>query len=248
MKEPFMMNPHIGIINPKRKKGKTMARRRKSSKAHMAYVRSFRKGAKRAPRRKARRARKSNPWPVAGMVVNPKRRRKSRRTHAVSRRRRHSYSRNPKLMGIELPPLKKVLFAGVGFVAPPMIEGFIHGFIPAEISASTIGKYAIRVASVLALAFGVRRFVGREEGNMVAIGGGVYVLSTAAMEFLPNVFTGTAAPKLSMYASPAAGQLSAYVPANQRVNNGMGGIRSASAFSDDAFSGAVQGTAVRFKR
>ena len=229
-----------------------MARRRRSSKAHMAYVRSFRKGARKAAprRRKARRARKSNPWPVAGMVVNPRRRRHSRRrTHAVARRRRHSYSRNPKLLGIELPPLNKVLFAGVGFVAPPMIEGFLAGFIPAEITSSTIGKYAVRVASVLALAFGVRRFIGREEGNMVAIGGGVYVLSTAAMEFLPNIFSGgTPAPALKMYQLPASGQLSAYVPANQRINSGLGGIRTASAFSDDAFSGAIQGTAVRFKR
>jgi hypothetical protein len=153
------------------------------------------------------------------------------------------------LLGIELPPLNKVLFAGVGFVAPPMIEGFLAGFIPAEITSSTIGKYAVRVASVLALAFGVRRFIGREEGNMVAIGGGVYVLSTAAMEFLPNIFSGgTPAPALKMYQLPASGQLSAYVPANQRINSGLGGIRTASAFSDDAFSGAIQGTAVRFKR
>jgi hypothetical protein len=150
-------------------------------------------------------------------------------------------------MGIELPPLNKVLFAGVGFVVPPMIEGVIAGFVPAEIASNTIGKYAVRVAAVLALAFGVRKFVGREEGNMAAIGGGVYVLSTAAMEFLPNLF-GASTPHpatVSMY-QPSARQLMAYVPANQRIQGtGMG---NPSAYSDDAYSGSYGGTAVRFKR
>jgi len=251
-KEPFLMNPHLGIINPRkrgRKKGKkSMARR--SSKAHMAYVRSFRKNAKRRRPtiRRKRRARR-NPWPVAGAVLaNPRRRRsvRRRRTHAVARRRRSGYSRNPRLLGLELPPLNKVLFAGVGFVVPPMLEGVITGFVPASISSSTIGKYAVRVAAVLGLAFGIRKFIGREEGNMAAIGGGVYVLSHVAAEFLPNLFgSAAAASQVSMYV-PSSRQLMAYVPANQRIQGtGMG---NASAFSDDAYSGAIGGTAVRFKR
>lgn len=244
------MNPHLGIINPKRKKGKSTMARRKTSKARMAYVRSFRKGAKRAPRRKARRARKSNPWPVAGMVVaNPRRKRRTRRSVAVSRRRRSSYSRNPRILGIELPPLNKVLFAGIGFVAPPMVEGMIAGFLPAEIQTSTIGKYAVRIASVLALAFGVRRFVGKSEGDMVLIGGGVYVASTAAVEFLPNVFgAGGSIPVPSGVSSyvPAARSLAAYVPATGRIQNGLG-LPSA-AFSNRESAGATGGMAARFKR
>lgn len=252
-KEPFLMNPHLGIINPqskRKKKGKKSMARRKSSKAHMAYVRSFRKGAKRSPRRKARRARKSNPWPMAGMVVaNPRRK---RRTRAVSRRRssrRHSYSRNPRILGIELPPLNKVLFAGVGFMAPPMVEGLLSQFIPAEIQTSTLGKYAVRIAAVLALTFGVKRFVGKSEGDMVLIGGGVYVASTAAMEFLPNVFGGShpavAPTGVSSYVAGTR-QLSSYVPATGRIQNGLG-LPSAAAFNRDA-SGAFGGTASRFKR
>lgn len=227
---------------------------RRSSKAHMAYVRSFRKGAtkrrKAAPKRRRRVARR-NPWPSAGLVVaNPRKRRRSRRRSvSVShRRRRSSYSRNPRILGIELPPLKKVLFAGIGFVAPPMVEGVISGFIPAEITSSTIGKYAVKLAAVLGIAFGIRRFIGRDEGNMALIGGGVYIASSAALEFLPDIF-GAHPPALPSGVSayvPANRQLSAYVPANQRINNSLG-LPSA-AFSNLESSGASGGTASRFKR
>lgn len=225
---------------------------KRNSKAHMAYVRSFRKNASKRRRVNPKRRRKANPWPVAGMVVaNPRKRRNPRRRKnaVVHHRRRHHYSRNPKIMGFELPPINKVLFAGAGFLAAPMVEGLIFDYLPASVSSiatSSLGKYALRIGTILALSFGVRKFIGREEGNMVAIGGGVYVVSTAAMEFLPNVFTAhSAAPaQVSAYV-PARQQLSAYVAANQPIMRQLG---ANSAFSDDAYSGAVGGTAVRFKR
>lgn len=231
-----------------------MARRkRSSSKAHMAYVRSFRKGARKAsPRRAPRRRRKArrNPWPAAGMIAaNPRRRRRGRKATSRRIRRRSSYSRNPRILGIELPPLNKVLFAGVGFIAPPMVEGLIAGFLPAEISSSTLGKYAVRIASVLALVFGIKKFIGKQEGDMALIGGGVYVASTAAMEFLPNIFgAGGPVPISSGVSSyvPANRSLMAYVPASQRINNGLGS--PSAAFANTESSGAVGGTAVRFKR
>lgn len=237
-----------------------MAKRR-SSKAHMAYVRSFRKGAKRrkaapARKRRVRRARR-NPYPVAGMVVgNPRKRRTSRRRHAVARRtRRHSkgYSRNPRIFGIELPPVQKVIFAGVGFVAPPMIEGMVAGFIPASIQSTTMGKYAVRIGIVAALGWAVSRFLGREKGNMTLIGGGVYVATTAALEFFPSLFGAHAPVMVSAQAPagltayvPANRMLGSYVAANQRINNSLGG--SSAAYANSQSSGAVGGTANRFSR
>jgi hypothetical protein len=158
------------------------------------------------------------------------------------------------LLGIELPPINKVLFAGVGFVAPPMVEGLIADFLPAEFSAtlqgSTIGKYALRIAAVLAVSFGVKKFIGKSEGDMALIGGGVYVASTAAMEFLPGVF-GSHAPALPAatvkgYVAVPRTQLNGYVASNQRVNDGLG--MPSMAFANLESSGASGGTAVRFKR
>lgn len=261
------MNPYVGIINHQHsnrktkrksvKKGKVKMARR-SSKAHMAYVRSFRKNAKRrkaAPARRRRKSYKRNPYPMAGLVVNPRRKhsRKRRSVSAVHRRRRsHSYSRNPKIFGISLPPMEKVLFAGIGFVAPPMVEGLVAGFIPASIQSSTIGKYAVRIGVVAAIGYAIGRFLGREKGNMALIGGGIYIATTAAMEFVPSIF-GAHVPTIPQVQTsalsgyvPARGQLRSYVPANQRINNSLG--MPSAAFDNNESSGAFGGTAARFNR
>lgn len=232
-----------------------MARRKRSSKAHMAYVRSFRKGAKRrkaAPARRKRTSRKSykrNPYPMAGMVVNPRRKRRARRASShVARRRRSSasYSRNPRIFGIELPPFEKVAFAAGGFIATPMVEGFVSGYVPASIMSNTFGKYAVRIGVVSGLAYLAGRFLGREKGNQVLIGGGVYVAATAAQEFFPSLL-GTHAPSLPVV---APSNVRAYVPANAGVRAYVPaslGMPSAAMLNLES-SGAVGGTAVRFKR
>ncbi len=229
-----------------------MARRKRSSKAHMAYVRSFRKSAKRrkaAPARRKRTSRKTyrkNPWPVAGVVANPRRKRRSRRATSVARRRRssHSYSRNPRIFGIELPPFEKVAFAAGGFIATPMVESFVSGYVPASITSNVFGKYALRVGVVSGLAYLAGRFLGREKGNQVLIGGGVYVVATAAQEFFPQLL-GTHAPAL-----PAPSTVRAYVAANPGVRAYVPasmGMPSAAMLNFES-SGAVGGTAARFKR
>lgn len=215
---------------------------KRNSKAHMAYVRSFRKGAPK--RRRATRRRKSNPWPVAGMVVNPHRRRRRSHSRSVARRtRRNSYRRNPAIMGISLPPMKKVAFAGIGFLGTPMLENAIATYIPASFMTSTVGKYAVRVGAAMLLAFGIRKFVGKEEGDMALIGGGVNILATAAVEFLPGTFGTVSVPStaLSAYVTPNRA-LAAYVPSNQRINSALGAYQSA------ASNGATDDTAARFRR
>jgi hypothetical protein len=261
IKEPFLMNPYVGIINHPRKrkttvkKGKVKSMARKSSKAHMAYVRSFRKNAGTTKRRKATKRRKNykrNPFPVAGAVIaNPRRKRRNSPKRSHARRNRSTYSRNPRIFGIELPPIQKVVFAGVGFIAPPMIEGFVSPFIPAGIQSNTFGKYAVRIGIVAALGYAIGRFLGREKGNMALIGGGVYIVTTAAMEFVPSIF-GANVPAIPSTTLPGTQHsyvgtnIRAYVPANQRVNTGLG-LPSA-AFYNNESSGAIGNTAVRFKR
>lgn len=150
-----------------------MAHRKRSSRSHMAWVRSFKKN----PRR--RRARR-NPWPVGGIVTaaaNPRRR---RRYHVGRRRARRN---PPRVLGLTgLPPIQSVLYAGIGFAGVPMVEGFLTPMLPVSITATTIGKYAVRVGSVLGLSMVAKMVLGREAARMVAIGGGAYVLVTAVKD------------------------------------------------------------------
>jgi hypothetical protein len=233
--EPFMINPRLGILtgNPRRKRkttrkksvlnsqkrGKAMARR--SSKAHMAYVRSFKKNAKRRRRtvnvhhRRARRRR--NPYPVAGVALNPRRR--HRRRNPVARHHRRRGRRNPsvtKILGVELPPMQAVLWAGVGFVAPSSVETWLNANVTGSLATTTVGKYAVRIASVLGVSWIVKSIMGPSEGRMAGIGGGAYVLISALKEFAPA----GSIPGLNAYVAPGAPGLSAYVAPTRMLSAG----------------------------
>jgi hypothetical protein len=123
------------------------------------------------------------------------------------------------LFGLSIPPINKVVFAGVGFIAPPIVEGFLSGFLPESIRTSTVGKIGLRIASVIGLTMLVRRFVGREEGNMVAIGGGVFVAASLVEQFAPGTIPW---PTLGMY-TPARGGLRAYAPSSNVTAMPIGG-------------------------
>jgi hypothetical protein len=198
-------NPPLIIVNRKRKvhkKGKKrMAKRRMPAGLRRYWAKHRRKSSsrKRSPARRRRRSRR-NPWPMAGTVaaVNRKRSRRRGRKHS-SRRRRGGYRRNPALLGISLPPLQSVIYAGVGFVGVPVVEGFLSRMLPVSLTGSTIGKYATRIGALLGLSFLTKMILGSSESKMVAIGGGAYVLTTAVSEFAPGLI-------------PAAG-MRAYRPA-----------------------------------
>lgn len=231
-----MINPQIGVLglglNPGRKKrgSKTMARR--SSRAHMAYVRSFRKN------RKHRRRYRRNPYPVAGVALNPRRRR--RRNPVMNRRR---YRRNPgsrKVFGLSLPPLQSVLYAGVGFVAVPVTEGFLNQFLPLSITSTTLGKYAIRIGSVIGLTWLGKMVLGKQAALMIGIGGGAYVLVTAVKEFAPGMI-----PGLSAYAQPALG---AYTPSSVRNYRTLGAPAFQAFGQVLPFQASQQAVASRFRR
>lgn len=201
--EPFMDNPRLGIlglINPRKKKGRKVARFKKGSKAAKAYMASIR------PNRKRRR----NPFPVGGLVVNPRRRRKggggkrsaSRGRHRQrivleNRRHRRRSRRNPAILGFQVPALQPVLYAGAGFAGSIALESVLTSgttpIIPVTITGTTLGKYAVRVGCVVATAYLAKMMLGGEKAKMVGIGGGVYVLTSAIKEFAPGIVPGMAA-------------------------------------------------------
>lgn len=225
--EPFMENPHIAVVglNPKRKKGQKMAAKRRNAR---------RRGRKaNAPRRKARRN-----FPMAGLVYNPRKRRnpKRRRHHAKhNARRRHSARRNPALLGVTLPPVQMIAFGAGGFLGTPMVEGFINKFLPASITASTLGRYAVKIGTVLGLTYLVKTFLSNKEAFPVAMGGSMYIVVSAVNEFAPQLTqtgpaTGTAAYRAGMISGVNAyrgGMIQTGVP------TGMG------AYSKGGFAGPM---------
>lgn len=202
------------------------------------YWATHRRGRKHAPRRRRRNYRR-NPYPIAGLALNPRRRR--HRRNPVQNRRH--YRRNPggrKILGLSLPPLQSVLYAGVGFVAVPVTEGFLNQWLPLSITSTTLGKYAVRIGSVLGLTWLGKLILGKQAAMMIGIGGGAYVLVTAVKEFAPGVI-----PGLSAYAVPALG---AYTPSSGRNYRTLG-APSQQAFAQVLpFQASSNATASRFRR
>jgi len=111
-------------------------------------------------------------------------------------------------MGIQLPPLAEVAYTAGGFIGTPLVEGFVNTFVPVDWQANIIGKYAIRIGSVVALSFLTKTVIGAREAKMVAIGGSAYVATSAIAEFLPGVLPGVGEyvqPTLGEYAQPTLG-------------------------------------------
>jgi len=203
--EPFLINPHLAIVgNPKKGRSNRMAKRKVSRS----------RGRKATSRRRARTTRitssySKNPFTVPGVVIgNPRRRRKS--GFALNRRRKGKkrYRRNPAVFGLQLPALQTVAYVGIGFVGTPVLEGFLSSFMPTTFATSTLGKYVIRIGSLLGLSWAGRAVMGKTQGNMIAIGGGVYLVTSLIKDFMPGVI-----PGLSQYVPGIAAyqtRLSAY--------------------------------------
>jgi len=180
--EPYMVNdPRLGILglNPKRKGG-SMARR--SSARHMAWVRSFR-----------RRRRKHN-YVMAGPVVGMNPRRRRRRKHNPSRARR-AITRGRGFLG--LPPVMPVVYGVGGFVATAGLQGVVTGFLPTEwvTDAATgkpnlLTKYGVLVVSLIGTTWIAKAVMGGGAAALAGIGGGIYIASQAAHDFIPNTIPG----------------------------------------------------------
>lgn len=188
--EPYLINPHLISLNPRRKTaGKTKRR------ISIMSLRRNRKG-QFLPKSKA-------------AVSNPRRRRaySAPKSRVYKRRspRRNVYFGNPRrsyrkarrnpislkggkiFMGMSI---NDILYAGAGFIAPPAVEGVVKGFLPVSITGNAFGKWAIKAASVAGVSFLGSKFLGREAGKMLAIGGATYLLAAAVVEFIPTLFSG----------------------------------------------------------
>jgi hypothetical protein len=232
--EPFLENPHLGIINrPGRKRkakrrGSSMAKRSYGAR-HMAWVRSFKKGARRGRKARARRARRNPP--------NPRRYSSRSRGYAYKRRRRGR--RNPpgavKVLGMTMPPLQPVLYGTLGFALPPVVEGFVSQWVPVDFATSTLGKYVIKIGAVLGLTWAAKSMLGSNEAKAVAIGGGMYVATSAIRDFMPGVI-----PGLGSYV-PVSRQLGSYRVAGRIAQPSLGAV--------SGFGGMGRGlAAARFAR
>jgi hypothetical protein len=218
--EPFMENPHLAVIgaNPfkvgsiieRKKSGFRKISQRKGSKT-MAYKR---KGKKNSPKRR-RRARR-NPIPGGGLMINRPRRRK--RTYHMKKNRRGTYVHNPKhrrrarrnpaVLGVALPPINMIAWGAGGFIGVPMAEGYLTRFLPAEITTSVLGRYAVKIGTVLGLTYLVKHVLSAKEAFPVALGGSLYVVTTAINEFIPQLTQAPSpSPAVSAYRS---GMINAY--------------------------------------
>lgn len=213
--EPFMENPHLAIVGNPFKVGSVIERKssgfkkigQKKGRKTMAYRKRGRKATSR--RRRARR----NPFPVAGIAVNPRRRRRRAKTYTMRRNKRGVYAasnprrrrggrrrarRNPAVLGVTLPPIQMIAWGAAGFLAPPMVENQINKFLPAEITGNTLGRYAVKIGSVIGLTWLTKAVLGVREAFPVALGGSLYVVVSAVNEFAPQLITAPS-PGVSAY-------------------------------------------------
>lgn len=185
--EPFLINPHLAIVGNPKKKGrkKNMARRRRSRKNAPR-----RRAVKNAPRRRRSYKRNSFSVPGVALAANPRRRRRGRKANPGRKHRRKSYRRNPAVLGMHLPALQTVAYVGVGFVGTPILEGFLASFLPTTFVTTTLGKYVARIGAMLGVTWISRTVIGQGPSNLVAIGGGLYVVTSAIKDFAPGIIPG----------------------------------------------------------
>jgi len=130
-------------------------------------------------------------------AANPPRRRRSYRHNAyfMNPRRRRSYRSNPGLAimsggGIMGVRFTDILYAGVGFVAPSAINGFISGLLPTALTGNAAGRYAVKGGIVFGLSWAGKKFLGPEAGKYIAIGGLTYIVANLIIDFAPQLFSG----------------------------------------------------------
>jgi len=87
-----------------------------------------------------------------------------------------------------------------GFIAPPMVEGFVNKFLPVEVTSSVIGRYAVKIGAVLGLTWLAKSVLSNKEAFPIALGGSLYVVVSAVNEFIPQLTAAPApAPAVSAY-------------------------------------------------
>lgn len=188
--EPFLINPHLITLNPGRagrRRASKMARKRN---ARGRFVKS---NPVRRHRRSPARRKRATPRRNAYFMNAPKRhRRRAVRMNPPGRHHRR-IRRNPPLFGgnrILGMSVNEILYAGAGFIAPPFLEGLIKPYLPATFISSDIGKYALKAGVVAGVSFAGSKFLGREAGKYLAIGGITYIVANLLTQYVPQLVSG----------------------------------------------------------
>lgn len=173
--EPYLDNPRLWIVNPKKERKKVRRRTRK------IYSRN---------RRRTSRRRRTNAFvPLA----NPRRVRRHARRRANPFRKRYRRS-NP--LGISAGttilgfPIKQVAIAGAAVVAEPFIERQLLGLLPTSISSTTPGRWAVKVGAAVATGYAAKTLLGQEAARLAFIVLGANMLADAVSEFMPATVSG----------------------------------------------------------
>jgi hypothetical protein len=111
--------------------------------------------------------------------MNPRRRRRSRRNPAL-------FAGN-RILGFTI---QELAYAGLGFIAPPAVEGFVKGMLPAQLTDNPIGRYAVKAGTVAGLSFVGQKVLGREAAKYLAIGGVTYIIANLVVDYAPQLFSG----------------------------------------------------------
>lgn len=185
--DAWLINPDRSRRSTKRRKVNTMARRKRS-----------RKSAKRSHRRRKQ--------AVVVLKANP---RKQRRSHSVSvkRRSRRRYRHNPSSLG-SLIPSKASLFDAVyvtgGFIGVKMAANAVLPMIGIQ---QPIVRVGIKAVLAGALGWAGNKFLGRNAGQFLLIGGLVEAVNDAVHTYVaPYVpaLTVSEYPQLSSYVDMSA--------------------------------------------
>lgn len=162
----------MGFINPE---GRKMPRTKKQGARKASHRRA-------AARRSRPRAHHKTHRPRTQMLaMNPRRRRRRPTMHNARRRR----SRNPTGGGVlrgGVNLLKMGLFALIGLVAARQLPQMFLG------AANTgIWGYAANIATAAVVGWMAGRFISREAGNAMLLGGGLFVVNRAIGDYFSPV-------------------------------------------------------------
>lgn len=183
MKLIRVQNPSGLRANPGRKKGKTMAKRRRRRRTNASVGRPRRVAAKAVNPRRRRRRR--NPTTIVTRAtrrtINPRRRRRSRRNPAIARRRS-----NPS--GLRIGDLaKKAIYGAGGAILTRAGASLVEGFIPGQFASSPLARPVTQAAvAVIAVRWAGKKFLGQAQADIMMIGGLISAGLAAFDAYLPN--------------------------------------------------------------